>query len=88
MKQIGSPFLNVLPSLDVHGYTRDTVIYPVSDFINDNLKLKNDKIVIIHGKGLKVLSSEIKRSFLNDKRVKKLYISSENVGCTIIELNI
>ena len=81
-----SPFLNILPSLDVHGHTRETVIYPVSDFINDNIKLKNSKIVIIHGIGYGILSSEIKRVFSKDKRVKRLYISSENPGCTVIEL--
>ena len=31
----GSPFLNILPSIDVHGFTRETVYVPVSDFIND-----------------------------------------------------
>ncbi len=87
MKTMGNPFLDILPSLDVHGHTRETIIYPVSDFINDNIKLKNDKIVIIHGIGEKILSSEIKRIFGKDKRVKKLYISEDNAGCTIIELN-
>ena len=88
MKKWSSPFLNVLPSLDVHGFTKDTIIYPVSDFINDNIKLKNRKIVIIHGIGEGILSKEIKNHFKKDKRVKDLYISSENIGCTIIELNI
>ena len=86
MKHYSSPFLNILPSLDVHGHTRETVIYPVSDFINDNIKLNNRKIVIIHGIGNNILSKEIKRVFSKDKRVKKLYISNENIGCTIIEL--
>ena len=86
MRTLGSPFLNILPSLDVHGYTRDTVIYPVSDFINDNLKLNNKKILIIHGIGNRILSREINMYFKKDKRVKKVYISSENDGCSIIEL--
>ena len=86
MNKVGNPFLNILPSMDVHGYTKDTVYFVVSDFINDNIKLKNKKILIIHGIGKKILSSEIKRRFIKDKRVKKLYIASENAGCTIIEL--
>ena len=88
MNKFGSPFLNILPSLDVHGYTSDTVIYPVSDFINDNIKLQNKKIIIIHGIGQRILSNTIKNKFINDKRVKKLYVSPENIGCTILELNI
>lgn len=88
MKLYSSPFLNILPSLDVHGHTRETVLYPVSDFINDNIKLKNKKIVIIHGIGNGILSKEIKYKFSKDKRVEKLYLSNENPGCTILELNI
>ena len=82
----GSPFLNILPSIDVHGFTRETVYVPVSDFINDNIKLRNKKIVIIHGIGYGILRDEIKRRFKRDKRVKKLYLSIDNAGCTIIEL--
>ena len=86
--KMGSPFLNVLPSIDIHGHTRETFALVVSDFINDNIKLKNPKIVIIHGIGLKILSSELKLRFSRDKRVKKMYLSPDNSGCTILELNI
>ena len=82
----GSPFLNILPSIDVHGFTRETVYVPVSDFINDNIKLRNKKIVIIHGIGYGILRDEINRRFKRDKRVKKLYLSIDNAWCTIIEL--
>ena len=82
----GSPFLNILPSIDVHGFTRETVYVPVSDFINDNIKLRNKNIVIIHGIGYGILRDEINRRFKRDKRVKKLYLSIDNAGCTIIEL--
>ena len=82
----GSPFLNILPSIDVHGFTRETVYVPVSDFINDNIKLRNKKIVIIHGIGYGILRDEINRRFKRYKRVKKLYLSIDNAGCTIIEL--
>ena len=81
-----SPFLNILPSIDVHGFARETVYVPVSDFINDNIKLRNKKIVIIHGIGYGILRDEINRRFKRDKRVKKLYLSIDNAGCTIIEL--
>lgn len=86
MGMFSSPFLNILPSIDVHGYTRDTVYIPVSIFIDDNIKLNNKKIAIIHGKGLGVLKEEIKNHFSKDKRVLKVYLSNENIGVTIIEL--
>ena len=82
----GSPLLNILPSIDGHCFTRETVYVPVSDFINDNIKLRNKKIVIIHGIGYGILRDEINRRFKRDKRVKKLYLSIDNAGCTIIEL--
>ncbi len=82
-----NPFLVNLPTLDVHGYTRDTVIWKVSDFINDNLIMGNDKIVIVHGIGLGILKKEINIYFKKDKRIKKLYGDPFNLGITILELN-
>ena len=51
------PFINILPQLDVHGYTEDTVMTVVNDFINDNYKLRKDKIVVIHGNGQHILKN-------------------------------
>ena len=44
-----NPFIDILPKIDVHGYTMDTIFVPVNDFINDNLKsyLKNNWIAIV-----------------------------------------
>ena len=81
------PFLNILPALDVHGYTADMVILPVDEFINDNIKLGKDKIIIIHGRGLGVLRKTINTHFKRDKRIKKMYGYGSNLGITIIELN-
>lgn len=82
-----NPFLVNLPTLDVHGYTSDTVIWKVSDFINDNLIMGKDKIVIVHGIGLGILKKEINTYFKKDKRIKKLYGDPFNLGITILELN-
>ena len=84
----GSPFLNILPSIDLHGYPREMIYVLVDDFINENIKLGKKKILVIHGKGTGVLKEEVRNRFIKDKRVKNLYISMENEGCTIIELNI
>ena len=83
-----NPFINILPSLDVHGYTSDMVILPISEFIDDNLKLGQEKLVIIHGVGQGVLSKTINTHFKRDKRIKKMYFYGSNFGMTIIELNI
>lgn len=58
----------------------------VNDFINDNIKLRRYKIVVIHGKGEGILKNKIHQSLKRDKRVSKFYLYNFNLGCTIIEL--
>ena len=82
-----NPFLNILPTIDLHGYSRDMVKYVVTDFINDNIKLGNKKIVIVHGKGEGIVKEELHFILKNDKRVKRYYLEMFNIGETIIELN-
>ncbi|NLL01560.1 MAG: hypothetical protein GX265_00865 [Mollicutes bacterium] len=81
------PFLVNLPTLDVHGYTSDTVTWVISDFINDNLIMGKDKIVIVHGIGQGILKKVINNYFKKDKRIKKIYGDPFNLGITILELN-
>ena len=40
-------FLKNLPSLDLHGFDRETARVATEDFIDENIILKNDKILII-----------------------------------------
>lgn len=80
------PFLKILPQLDVHGFTEDTVMTVVNDFINDNYKLRKRKIVVIHGKGLGILKNKIHSSLKRNKLVTNYYLYNFNIGCTIIEL--
>lgn len=82
-----NPFLNILPTIDVHGYNRDMIKCVLNEFISDNIKLKNNKIVIIHGKGSGILKNEIHELLKKDKRVKGYYLDGFNIGETIIELN-
>ena len=85
-KTWSDPFINILPSIDLHGYSRDLIYTPVNDFINDNLKLRKKKIVVVHGIGEGILKEELRLLFKNDKRVKTMYTPVSNIGCTIIEL--
>lgn len=81
-----NPFLNILPKMDLHGYNRDMVKYRLDVFINDNIKLRNKKIVVIHGKGEGIIKDEVHRLLKKDNRVKYFYLDSNNIGETIIEL--
>ena len=80
------PFLKILPQLDVHGYTEDTVMTVVNDFINDNFKMRKRKIVVVHGKGFGILRRKIHESLKRNKLVDNYYLYNLNIGCTIIEL--
>ena len=82
------PFIEILPQLDVHGFTYDTVMTVVNDFINDNYKLKNKKVCVVHGKGEGILKNKIHADLKKNKKVKKYYLYNLNIGCTIIELDL
>lgn len=81
-----NPFLNILPTIDVHGYNRDMIKCTLDEFIKDNIKLHNKKIIIIHGRGSGILKNEIHTLLKRDKRVKSYYLDGFNIGQTIIEL--
>ena len=63
-------------------------MYLVESFIRDNVKLKNAKVVIIHGKGSGALRSKTHELLKRNKRVNKYYIDGLNDGQTIVELRI
>lgn len=86
MSKYIDPFLINLPTLDLHGEIVDSARVLINDFINDNIKLKNYKIVLIHGKGSYILKDFIHEYLKKDKRVVNYYLDI-NTGQTIVELN-
>ena len=50
------------PRIDVHGETYDSVSLILTQFIDDNYKLGNKFIAIIHGKGEGILKNRIHQS--------------------------
>ena len=59
MKKIIDPFIDFLPSIDLHGMDRVCVRIKTEEFINDSIKLKNKRIVIIHGIGQGIVKDEV-----------------------------
>ena len=88
MRKIIDPFTDYLPHLDLHGETTATIVYLIEAFIRDNVKLKNDKIIIIHGKGSGALRSKTHELLKRNKRVNKYYIDGLNDGQTVVLLNL
>ena len=80
--------LDKYPTLDVHGETRDTVYTVLYSFIKDNVKLKNEVVVIVHGKGQGILKNEIHTLLRKMPEVKHYHLHYWNQGATIVELNI
>ncbi len=72
--------------LDLHGEIESMVEVLVNEFINENVLLHNDGVVIIHGKSTNILTKEVHRVLEKNKNVKKYYLDNWNLGQTIVEL--
>ena len=79
-------FINDLPTLDLHGEIRDSARVLVKEFIEDNYKLKNYKILIIHGVGKGIIKDEVYKCLKLNKYVDTYHLNMFNAGCTIIYL--
>ena len=75
-----------LPSLDLHGENRQTAKILINEFILDNLKLGNHKIIIIHGIGTGVLKKEVSEILKKNKNISNYYVDFMNPGCTIVDV--
>lgn len=76
------------PRIDVHGETYDSVSLILSQFVDDNYKLGNKFIAIVHGKGEGVLKNRIHELLKSNKKVEDYYLNNWNIGETIIVLKI
>lgn len=83
-----NPFTVLLPSIDLHGEDRVNARIMTEEFINDNVKLRNKKILIIHGKGSGIVKNEVYNLLKNSSRVKEYKLDMFNDGATVVELNI
>ena len=75
-----------LPSLDLHGESADISRILVDQFILDNYKLRNYKVVIIHGIGTGIVRKAVHLTLKKNKLVKNYKIENFNNGCTIVEI--
>ena len=81
-------FISNLPSIDLHGYDRESARVAILDFINDNIKMKKKEIVIIHGIGSGILKKTTHEVLKKHKNVLDYKICYNNVGSTIVSLKI
>jgi DNA-nicking Smr family endonuclease len=79
-------FIKNYPAIDLHGYDRDTARVAVNDFINENSKLKNNGIVIIHGIGSGIIKDTVHNALKNSDLVIEYRLHSYNLGMTIVKI--
>lgn len=75
-----------LPTLDLHGMDREYAKILINDFIRDQVKLKNKKIIIIHGIGLGIVKKATHEVLKHHKKVESYKVDSFNIGMTIVFL--
>lgn len=80
--------MNNYPRIDLHGEYVENAKILVDEFINDNILLKNDTIIIIHGIGQDILRKNIHEYLKKDKRVILYKRNFFNMGETIVKLKI
>jgi dsDNA-specific endonuclease/ATPase MutS2 len=86
MIKLDDIFIKNLPTIDLHGTTRDIARVILIDFINDNAYLDNKKLVVIHGIGLGIIKHEVHDELKDNKMVLSYNIDPYNSGVTIVNL--
>lgn len=81
-------FWSYYPTIDLHGEFAVTAYTIVNEFITDQIKLKQEYIAIVHGKGTGILKDEVHRILKEDKRVLKYHLDPSNLGQTLVHLKI
>ena len=74
--------------LDLHGEVTSMIEVIVNEFIQDNYRLKNKMVIIIHGKSTNILTKEVHQVLAKNKYVKTFKLNNWNLGETIVELDV
>lgn len=88
MKLSDTMFISNLPSIDLHGYDRDSARVIIEDNIRINRNLKNEKFVIIHGVGEGILKKTTHEILKKNKYVIEYAICYNNPGSTVVRLKL
>lgn len=75
-----------LPTIDLHGLDSSTARFKVLEFINDNKKMGNDIISIIHGRGSGILKNVVHDTLSKSRDVIDYKLFYNNTGETIAKI--
>ena len=79
-------FTKYLPTIDLHGYDRESARVMVNDFILENYRNKSKSIIIIHGVGMGIIKKAVHETLKNNRLVLKYNLHSFNIGMTVVTL--
>ncbi len=75
-----------LPTLDLHGYDRDYARILILEFLEDQHKMKNKRIIIVHGIGTGILRKMTQNTLKKHPYVLEYKIDNFNDGMTVVTL--
>lgn len=87
MTKTNDIFLDMLPSIDLHGYDREGARVATNDFVLENKILNNKEFLIIHGIGEGIVKEAVHQELSRNKSVIEYKIANSNIGCTIVKIN-
>lgn len=79
-------FIDSFPKLDLHGFDRQSAKVAIEDFLKEQIKLKQQIVVIVHGIGSGVLLETTNQVLRRHKMVVDYKTFYYNQGCTVVEL--
>lgn len=77
---------NNLPHLDLHGLDRDYARILINEFIYDNYRQKETKVIIVHGIGTGIIRKVTQETLKKNKYVDSYKIDNFNSGSTIVTI--
>ena len=77
---------NNINKLDLHGIDRDYAKILINEFINDNYKMKNRQVIIVHGNGTGTIRKITQETLKKNKLVEEYKIDNFNSGTTIVTI--
>ena len=79
-------FIKNLPTIDLHGYDRDSARVATNDFVREATLMKWEEIIIIHGIGNGIVKESVHDTLRRNRMVLDYHVYGMNVGCTIIRI--
>lgn len=87
MGKIDDIFIKNLPTIDLHGYDRDSARVATVDFVDEACLMGWREIVIIHGIGSGIVKQSVQEALAHNHKVVNYYIYGSNIGCTVVHVD-